>query len=66
MAVDDDRGEPRVAGRRRASAICVGRELLGFGVDDLDRVALAAGTKVAIRPAQTGFSTAASSSPSDW
>ena len=65
MAVDHDRGQHRVRGRRRArpprSAVSSSASASMISTDRPLRR-----QKVAIRPAQTGFSIAASSLPSDW
>ena len=39
MAVDDDRHEPWDVDRTIRAAVSSGRELVGLGVDDLDREA---------------------------
>ena len=64
MTVHDDGDEARVD-QLHAFGDLRRRQFVGFGVDDLDREPLLR-PNVAIRPAQTGFSTAVSRVPSDW
>lgn len=64
MAVDDHGGQGRGEILHSLGDLG-GDEFLGLCVDDFNRQSLRR-QKVAIRPAQTGFSTAVRRLPSDW